>query len=356
LPLLSTVTERAGAWFLRSGIQEPSGGVARYYHSDLASNAAISNEITGYTVSTLAFLHRRTGLPDYRQAALQAADFLTNSAWDPETAIFPFQYPPNGLAYFFDCGIIVRGLLSAWRLSGDEIYFAAALKGGRAMLHDFKGPPIAPIITLPDKKALAFEPRWSAMPGCYQLKAALAWHDLALITGHAEFRQGYEACLLAASKDSEDFLPGSVQQDRVMDRLHPICYFLEGLLPVLDRPECAGAYRQGVEKTARYLHQIEPEFVRSDVYAQLLRARLYAHSLGILAMDEAAGAQEAAETGKFQLTSADSRIDGGFSFGWKQGRDLPYVNPVSTAFCLQALELWADYQTGALAPRLQELI
>jgi hypothetical protein len=353
---LSTVTDRAGAWFLRSGIQEPNGGVARYYHSDLARNAGISNEITGYTVSTLAFLHRRTGLPDYRQAALRAADFLTNLAWDPESAIFPFQYPPDGLAYFFDSGIIVRGLLSAWRLSNQEVYLAAAVKGGRAMLRDFKGPPIAPILSLPDKKALAFEPRWSAMPGCYQLKAALAWHDLALITGETEFRQGYEQCLAAALKDSEDFLPGAVQQDRVMDRLHPVCYFLEGLLPVVDRQECADAYQRGLKATAQYLHQIEPEFVRSDVYAQLLRARLYAHSLGFLPMDEAAGVQEAAETGKFQLTSEDSRIDGGFGFGWKQGRDLPYVNPVSTAFCLQSLELWADYQSAAPAPRLQDLI
>jgi hypothetical protein len=70
------VLEAAGRWFLRSGIQEASGGVARYYRSDLRQNAAISTEITGYAVSALLFFHGRTGQSEYLEAALQAARFL----------------------------------------------------------------------------------------------------------------------------------------------------------------------------------------------------------------------------------------------------------------------------------------
>jgi len=91
--------------------------VARYYRSDVQRNAPVSTEITGYTVSALLFLHQRTHHADLLDAALRAARFLTRSAWDKRLNTFPFEQP-NGdrskaLAYFFDCGIIVRGLLAA---------------------------------------------------------------------------------------------------------------------------------------------------------------------------------------------------------------------------------------------------
>ena len=53
--------QAAGAWFLNSGIQDSSGGVARFYHTGIARRARVSTEITGYTVSTLVFLYERTG-------------------------------------------------------------------------------------------------------------------------------------------------------------------------------------------------------------------------------------------------------------------------------------------------------
>jgi hypothetical protein len=34
-------------------------------------------------------------------------------------------------------------------------------------------------------------------------------------------------------------------------------------------------------------------------------------------------------------------VDGGFYFGRSAGRWEPYINPVSTAFALQALALWS---------------
>ncbi len=350
---MSSLIERAGAWFLRSGIQDPNGGVARYYRSDQQKNARISTEITGYAVSTLAWFHRRTGLPEYREAALRAAHFLTNSAWDQQNSIFPFEYPSNGLAYFFDCGIIIRGLLAAWRLNQDSAYLSVAIQCGRTMLSDFRpGETIHPILALSPKRPLTHEPRWSAMPGCYQLKAALAWHELAKAAGAPEFHQAYEETLAQAIQNAETFLPGVEDREKIMDRLHAFCYFLEGLLPAIDQNDCAAAYRSGLERVAHHLREIEPEFVRSDVYAQLLRARLY----GPKPLDETAAAHDAAQAASFQLSSTDPRIDGGFSFGRKCGVPLAYVNPVSTAFCIQALTLWSDRQSGARAPTKEPLI
>lgn len=353
---------RAGDWFLRSGIQQPNGGVARYYRSDLDRNARVSTEITGYAVTTLLFLAERTGNVSYAEAGLRAARFLTRAAWSSTLSTFPFEHSancdqPQPLAYFFDCGIIVRGLLAAWRATGEQEFLDVAVAAGQSMIADFQTPlAIHPILLLPDKQPLAYEPKWSAAPGCYQLKAAMAWHELFDETGDPRFEKAYETALESAIKGEPVFLPDEIGSEQVMDRLHAYCYFLEGLLPYAGRSDCARALVSGIEKTAKYLDGLAPLFVRSDVYAQLLRLRLFASHAGALAIDESPASSEAAAAAGFQLDSHDPKIAGGFSFGRKAGDLLPFVNPASTAFCVQALALWSDYRNGTLNAPRQALI
>jgi len=152
------------------------------------------------------------------------------------------------------------------------------------------------------------------------------------------------------------FLPGDAQPERVMDRLHAYCYFLEGLLPCVGRPECAGVLADGISRTARLCDEIAPTFERSDVVAQTLRLRLLADRLGVLPLDAARAAQEAGRVRDYQLEDADSRIAGGFCFGRKGARMLPFVNPASAAFCLQALQLWYQHEVGLLEAAWQTLI
>jgi hypothetical protein len=168
----------------------------------------------------------------------------------------------------------------------------------------------------------------------------MAWDDLFGVTGAREFQCGYEAALQAALENDRAFLAVDSDPQRIMDRLHAYGYFLEGLLPVLDRPECAQAFRDGVDRASRLLREIGPVFARSDVYAQLLRARLVGEAHAILPLDETAATHEAEQAAGFQIAS------GGFLFGRKQGQPLPFVNPVSTAFCAQALAWWDDRTSG----------
>src|SRR4029450_11586586 len=125
--------DRAGAWVLNSRIQEASGGVARYYLADAQQSLAISTEITGYAISALTYLHSQTGNEQYLDAARRAASFLMHSAWDDQLCLFPFEYPEKTLAYFFDSGIIVRGLLSLWRVTGERELLDIATTAGRSM-------------------------------------------------------------------------------------------------------------------------------------------------------------------------------------------------------------------------------
>jgi hypothetical protein len=343
---------QASRWFLRSGIQESSGGVARYYHSDRAVNAAVSNEITGYSVSALAYLHSLDPKPEYRDAAIRAARFLVNDAWDAASHTFPFE-PGVPKAYFFDVGIIVRGLLAAWRLTGEDEFLARAREAALSLAFDFMGDgEFHPVISLPDKQPLEREPRWSRQPGCYQLKAALAWHEIG--DGHAS--RMFESALAGALATHDTFLPGDEDPQRVMDRLHPYCYFLEALLVEGDRAEVRKALACGVARVASLLREIAPDFERSDACAQLLRVRLIAHHRNILTLDENAACEEASRIAAYQAESPDSRLDGGFWFGQKRGTILPFMNPVSTAFCAQALALWHQHQTGDWSFELHQLI
>ena len=330
--------ERAGRWFLQCGIQHPAGGVARYYNGDLNRNQAVSTEITGYTASALVYLHSITGDERFFSRAIHAARFLTHRAWQGAWQAMPFEVDPPRLTYFFDCGIVVRGWLAVWRAGGDPEFLEAAVTLGRARDFVDRGGDWHPVLKLPGKSAAAREPlRWSRSPGCYQLKAAMAWRDLDQATGGTEFEGPYRRSLEAALATHDAFLPGHSEPAKVVDRLHAYLYFLEGMLPSTDDPRCAAAAAGHLERT--------------DVYAQLLRMRLYAAAGGVAPLDAAAAEREAGVLRSFHVVSPDARIDGGYYFGRQGGRWSPHVSPVSTAFTLQALAMWEARQTGGVPDR-----
>jgi hypothetical protein len=333
---------RASEWFLRSGIQTPSGGVARYYRLDRQRNHAVSTEITGYAASTFVFLEQI-------ENARAAARFLSG-AWDAQAAAMAFEIEPAQFTYFFDCGIVVRGLLAVWRSTGDNEFLDCARLVGQSMACDFRAGDgeFHPILDLPRKHPVERDPlRWSRSPGCYQLKAGMAWWDLWEATGDQCYRELYERLREESLRTADNFLPGHTESRKVVDRLHAYLYFLEGLLPMP-----AAALAEGIDRVAALLRGLAPEFERSDVYAQLLRVRRYADAAGVAKLDRAAAEWEAERLIEFAAVSEDPRVDGGFYFGRTRGQWEPYINPVSTAFALQTLAVWS----GAAPPDRHLLI
>ncbi len=306
----------------------------------------------------MVWLFDLSGDEEYLDRARLTGDFLVNCAWDPELRTFPFEHPspsPDSRhhAYFFDSGIIIRGLIAIWRRTQDERLLNIAIAAGSAMIADFhSGEDYHPILELPAKRPLDRIAKWSHMPGCYQLKAALGWWELGAVTGDEAFKSAFLEMVDWTLRSRGGFLPGSAVPHEVMDRLHSWCYFLEGLTPVASRPDCHQAYLDGISSTALYLKEIQSSFVRSDVYAQLLRARLRMPD-----MESQAAAEEAEALAQFQAASDDPRIDGGFFFGRRDGKMSPQVNPVSTVFSIQANEMWRQHelseQAGEKPPCLQ---
>jgi len=323
---LSSQLRAAGHWLARSGIQHPNGGVARYHRADVGLNQDISTEITGYAVSALVLAFRATQAQEFLDAAMRAALFLTRNAWDASNAAMPFEINPAALTYFFDCGIIVRGLLALWRETGDCELVDAAQAIGHSMARDFARDDEThwPVLALPDKTPLALDPaRWSRTPGCYQLKSAVAWRELASITGDAGWSDLYEDALETSLASHASYLSDDTDPHKAMDRLHPYLYFLEALLP---HAEHGGVVRDGASKVYDAFHRLAPRFERADVAAQLLRVQCAAGS------PESDCAATAARLRLFQ------RYDGGYYFGRKAGQWIPHVSPVPTAFAMQALE------------------
>jgi hypothetical protein len=351
LPVANSLAP-AGRWLIHSGIQEPSGGFARYFNAETRKNRAISTEITGYALSALVYLFKTTHDEIYLDRARKTAAFLV-AAWNERLQTFPFEHPSPSpesehLAYFFDCGIIVRGLLSLWRETRDERLLEIAIAASHGMLADFRAAgEYHPILALPGKHPLPRTDQWSRAPGCYQLKSAMAWWDVAAITGDLGLRDAYTEALNAALSTRASFLSGDSCPHRIMDRLHPYCYFLEGLLPVLCQAGHIKVYSDVIHSIALCLNQISNAFCRSDVYAQLLRARLSAAH--VIPVDCAAASAEAKALAGFQAISDDPRIDGGFFFGRRAGNMSPHVNPVSTTFALQALQMWQQFQADSPA-------
>jgi hypothetical protein len=329
-------TAPAGRWLLESGIQEACGGFARFYDAETGKNRPVSTEISGYAASALIYLFRTTGNEAYLDGAKRTARFLVN-AWDEGLQTFPFEHPvlseESRFSYFFDCGIVIRGLLAVWRETGDERLLEISRAAAHGMIADFDaGSDYHPVLELPGKSPLPRTEQWSRAPGCYQLKSAMAWWDVAEITGETALRDAYFDMLDSALDTQAAFLPGDSSPYRVMDRLHAYCYFLEGLLPVLERGKYTDVYVEGISRISKLLREIAPRFVRSDVYAQLLRLRTFGGV--VVPIDEGDA------LGTFQAVSDDPRTNGGFIFGRRDGIMSPHVNPVSTVFALQALEMW----------------
>jgi hypothetical protein len=325
---LSSQLRAAGNWLARSGIQFPNGGVARYHRADAGLNQPISTEITGYAVSALVFAYRATEEREFLDAANRAAHFLTRQAWDAGIAAMPFEMQPGSPAYFFDCGIITRGLLSLWRVTGECELVDAAQDVAHSMARDFAREDGGwwPVISLPDKAPVDLDPaRWSRTPGCYQLKSAVAWRELAVITGDSLWNGLYTRALETALASHQSYLPGDANPHKVMDRLHPYLYFLESLLA---HPEHSAVVTRGAARVRDLLFQLAPEFERADVAAQLLRVQC------------AAGVAEADCASTADRLRAFQRPDGGYYFGRKGTQFVPHVSPVPTAFAMQALEWW----------------
>ncbi len=108
-------------WLTRSGIQDESGGLARYYRATENKYEAISTAATGFFISGLLRCAEYSPESPPKQATA-AGRMLIEKAYDMEAGMFlsdlePTEDNPRKWAYFFDCLIAIRALIDLWRVT-----------------------------------------------------------------------------------------------------------------------------------------------------------------------------------------------------------------------------------------------
>jgi hypothetical protein len=351
------------SWLAHSGIQAESGGLARYYRAEAGEYKDISTEITAYGIQAYLQLPL-PGESGLLSNALRAGQFLCYDATDPQTGLLFFELSPNGspasrLAYFFDCGIIIRSLIALWNTTADPMYLERAERCGAGMMGRMSrvDGSFFPVLDLETGIPSSAPGGWSLEAGPYQLKAGLSFIELAEVTSSGLFSRTADALLDWCLRQHELFLRGEDRPDRMADRLHAYCYFLEGLLPFVEkRFECTLVLQAGINRVETLAAEASAALERCDVLAQLLRLRLLCDYMGLLELDASAASREAEALLAFQLHTDDRRTNGAFAFGRRDGQLSCHANPAATIFALQALRMWKEHQSGELRMSWHDLI
>ena len=344
----------AWQWLSRSGIQNESGGVARFYRADVQEYRDVSTQSTAFFISTFLRLgdHPQGSAP---LEALRAGGFLLDRAFHRSKELFAHEVygednSPSACAYFFDCTIIIRSLVDLWKATKEPAYIECAERCGFALqnlMSRMDGSFFA-VYDFARDQPLDDGETWSTQPEVYQLKASLALQELTDATGLPEFVATSDTLRRWCLKRQEGFVPDFGDSEERMSRLHAYCYFLEGLLQEAGQDmDCSRALQWGILRVENLMEEIGPEFQRSDVLAQLLRLRFYADTFGVLEIDRTTAESEVAALIEFQQQSSDSRVDGGFAFARRGTELVHHINPLSTVLALQALTMWESAEQGA---------
>jgi hypothetical protein len=350
-------------WLAISGIQNQSGGVSEGFHADTRTYSPISTTATGYYIAAQLWSQRfsRGALP---ATASRAGSFLLEHAFNMSAEMFPVRVGDNDeeeahLAYFLDCTVVVRSLTQLWDSTKDPAFLECAERCGLA-LHS-RMPTVDgaffPIYDFKTDRAYAEVGSWREEMGVPQLKGGLALLELYKATGRGEFEHDAEALRKWCLRRHESFLPGEVDDAKIIERLHAYCLFLEGLLPGVALDADSGRILQfGILRVENFLDEFGPELQRCDVLAQILRLRLYADKLGLMELDYKRAEDEAAAIVEFQTQSADPKSDGAFTRYRHTTNSRPQLDLTATVFAMQALEMWDQAEEGGLRDPWEVLI
>ena len=349
-------------WLTRSGIQQTSGGVSRFYHTQASKYASVSTAATSYFICGL--LQSSEIDPDAAvERALGAGRFLMDDAFDDEVGLFRHEVVEEGelqpWSYLLDSTAGLRALIDLWKATQEPAYAEQAERCGIAIKEHLSrmDGSFFPVFDLGRQMPYEADEPWWQQPGVYHLKSALAFRLLAEAVGLYEFKAMSEDLLQWCLKRHEGFAEPEPTSEMTMSRLHAYCYFLEGLLPEagLD-PDASRALQFGILEIENLSQDVGHEFQRCDVLAQLLRLRLFADRLGIMELDYQQAGNEAAAIEEFQRQSSDPTIDGGFAFARKDSHLTPDGNTAATIFSLQALQMWEEASTGGFRRSWETLI
>ena len=300
--------------------------------------------------------HRRSAVPG--AGGYAAARFLSRAAWDRAWPTMPFEIDPAALSLFLRLRHRrARPALGVARHAAEaEFLDTRRCHRAQSWSRDFAAPDggFHPVLALPDKHPPGTRTRCAGrgLPGCYQLKAAHGVVGPAEATGEARLPQALRAragvCPWQPAPASCPAIRSAPKRDGSPARVS----LFPGRSAAARRANRAAAARFPRASAAwpALLGEIAPEFERSDVYAQLLRMRLLCRPGRRGAAGPRRRAMRSVERlEEFQVADDGQPRAAASVSGASRRAGCPIVNPVSTAFALQALALWDGCRTGKAA-------
>lgn len=369
-------------WLLRSGIQDASddprlaGSFAAWYDRALGEHSYAYSEITGYALTTLAYLVAQPGAPAslkplFVERGRAAIAWLRDQAFDARRgAVRTRRDRASGSftpwVHAFDQGMVLNGVTSMAALSGDESHldFARALGAGLLCMqredgafqpYQFPGRRKAPV---------ELQAKWSGQPGSFMAKNAIGLINLADQTGDVAFLRAARAVCDAALGWQQADGRFITNQSDASTHLHPHTYTAEGLWAAgrrLDEARYVEAAAAGLRWSAA--HQLPdgavPAEVAEDGSWQGRRTDALAQTVRMVVLLEAEGQdtgwsderleRAVARLLRGQHRSGPLRARWGFDYGYdgpKASGPRRFVNCWATMFAIQALDLYAARLEG----------
>lgn len=369
-----TQIDAAMDWLVDSGAQVVSsdpnlhGGFISWYDEDTKSAPYVYSEITGYALTMLFSLWKRTSDPRYLASAERAGDWFLTTAHAPTggfRCLFPlapsrFEYKRDQI-YTFDCGVILSGMVNLYRATSKPKYLAASVRMADWLIHKAQIAPgtIAPVYNIAEDRFPISDNEWSLCPGSYHTKIAIGLLNLYDAIGDETYRRAaVQICdtALTFQQPSGRFVSFPSQGGT---NSHPHCYSAEGLWVAgtyLKRDDylkaSADAIRWLLDQQSpdgyvpRHYQQGVPVYSeRVDVLAQALRLGVLHRSAGRLSEAYDARMEQLLPViVRNQSLSDDRRAFGAFYFGRQSNGEITrHANVWVTMFAIQALLLWSDY-------------
>ena len=274
-----------------------------------------------------------------------------------------FDYKRD-LIYAFDCGVILSGLVNAYRATGAPKYLAAAVTVADWMLRELQDERGAfkPAYNAATGELPYSDAEWSLCSGSYHTKVAMGLINLFDVTRQSRYsRAATKICDFALRFQNPDgrfiTFPGEGGTNS-----HPHAYSAEGLWVVGKYLGCEDYLMASARATEwlfsvqspdgiipRHWHNGEPVYnERVDVLSQALRlAEIHLRDRRIDPALEPKLEMLVPIILRNQSQSEDLRARGAFYFGrLSNGEIVRHANVWVSAFAAQALILRSDRQHG----------
>ncbi len=367
----------AARWLLHSGIQDQShdrrvaGSFSAWYDRATGEYSYAYSEITGYALTTLAYLSLCRPDPELLRRGAVAVVWLRDQAYDSgRVAVLGRRDRASGRftpwVHAFDQGMVLNGVVNMSALSGDETHIAFAHHLGQGLLRmQLEDGSFQPY-QFPRRRALPAELRrkWSGQPGSFMAKNAIGLLNLGDQTGQALWCRAARGVCQAALRWQQPegrFITNDLDNST---HVHPHTYTTEGLW-VAGRLLGEVRFLEAAAAALRWSSQRQlpdgsiPAEVAADGSWQGRRTDALAQTIRMALLLEAEGCdtgwtaerleRAAGRLLRGQHRTGPERARYGFDYG-HEGQAVAgprrHVNCWATMFAIQALDLYADYLEG----------